>query len=199
MLGHEGIRRYTEDHLKMVLPVKLDEIRERTPPVEVENCPDVWPPETVHVMCADEFPTKSDKLPSVIVTSAQLLSMAAEEAGSATEWDCIYQLDLACCVVSPQAGGVTLASVGRDRILLALREICLQTPQVGPRVRIVAGDATEETGPAKEDSAARPMSVGLITVRIESTETLAEYYTPIDEIAFTIHPTDPTTHPITTT
>lgn len=198
MLGHEGVRRYTEDHLKMVLPVKLDEIRERTPPVEVEHEPDVWP-KNPHVSCADEFPTKSDKLPSVIVTSAQLLSMSAEEAGSATEWDCIYQLDLACCVVSPQAGGVTLASVGRDRILLALREICLQTPQVGPRVRIVAGDATEETGPAKEDAAARPMSVGLITVRIEATETLTEHYTPVEDLTFTVLPHDSITNPIPTT
>lgn len=199
MLGHEGIRRYTEDHFKAVLPVKLAEIRERTPPVDVANCPAVWPPETVHVMCADEFPDRDDKLPAVIVTSAQLLSMSAHEAGASPEWECIYQLDLACCVVSPQAGGVTLASVGRDRILGALREICIQSPQVGPRVRLAIRDATEETGPGKEDSAARPMSVGLITVHIESTETLDDYYTPVDSITFTVRPHDPTTNPITTT
>ena len=85
MIGHEGVRRLTEAHLIELLPGFLSEVRAQVPPVDVDNEPPVWPPDP-HVMCADEFPDRSDKLPSVIVTSAELLGMKAEEGGACTEW-----------------------------------------------------------------------------------------------------------------
>jgi hypothetical protein len=181
MLGHEGVRRLTEAHLIELLPGFLAEVRAQVPPVDVDNEPAVWPPDP-HVMCADEFPDRSDKLPSVIVTSAELLGMKAEEGGACTEWTCTYQLDLGVLVVSPQSGQLTLASIGRDRVLLALRHICLRRPDVTGTVSIDARQLTEETGPGKQDSASRPLAAGLITVRIVAVETLDEISFPISTI-----------------
>lgn len=173
MLGHEGVRRLTEKHLRDRLPERMTAIRSQFPPVAVDNEPAVWPPDP-HVMCADEFPERSDKLPAVIVTSADLLDMKAEEGGASPTWVCTYQLDLGCIVVSPQSGQLTLASIGRDRILLAMRHICISDPQVGPGVRLLCRELTEETGPGKQDSAQRPLAAGLITIQVEAVETLDE-------------------------
>lgn len=181
MIGHEGVRRLTEKHLAELLPSFLAEVRAQVPPVDVDHEPPVWPTDP-HVMCADEFPERSDKLPSVIVTSAELLGMKAEEGGASPEWTCTYQLDLGALVVSPQSGQLTLASIGRDRVLLALRHICLRRPDVTDKVTIDARQLTEETGPGKQDSASRPLAAGLITVQIVAVETLDETSFPIDTI-----------------
>ena len=189
MIGHEGVRRLTEKHLAERLPAALAAIRAAVPPVEVDNEPAVWPPDP-HVMCADEFPERSDKLPAVIVTSAQLLDMKAEQGGASPEWVCTYQLDLGALVVSPQSGQLTLASIGRDRILLALRHIAIAEPQVGPNVRLVCREMTEETGPGKQDSASRPMAAGLITLQVEAIESLAETTFDIETITTDVSAVD---------
>lgn len=189
MLGHEGVRRLTEAHLIARVPDALQQVRDTTPPVEVEHEPPVWPPDP-HVMVADEFPERSDKLPCVIVTSAELLGMDAEEGGASPEWVCRYQLDLGCLVVSPQAGHLTLASVGRDRILLALRHICIDEPEVAPGVRLVCRELTEETGPGKQDSASRPMAGGLITIQIEAIETLGTTLSDLIDLTTSITAVD---------
>lgn len=189
MIGHEGVRRLIEAHLAALLPAKLDEIRAKVPPVEVEHQPDAWPPNPT-VMCSDAIPDRSDRLPAVLIGSSQLLSLRASEGGAAPEWHGRYQLDINIVVVSPQAGGDVLAGVGRDRLALAVREVLIQHPDTGYGVVLLTRDLVEETGPAREDAASRPLAAAVLTVQADTVETLDEHAIPIDELTIDISAVD---------
>lgn len=175
MMGHEGVRRLTEHMLAEQLPARLAVIRSAVPPVPVDNAPPTWPPDP-HVFCADVIPDRSDWFPAVMVGSAKLRAMKATEGGSAgIHWTCDYDLDIAVAVVAAQAGGDVLASVGRDRLLLALRETLLVHPKIAPWAWLSMRGVTEETGPISEDMAARPMSGGVVTLTCQTVESVDEH------------------------
>lgn len=181
MLGHEGVRRLTEAHLAALLPAELGRIRAATPPVDVDNEPAVWPPNP-SVFCSDTIPNRSDRLPAVMVGSSQMLSLKAEESGIGPVWRGRYQFDINVLVVSPHAGGDTLASIGRDRLVLAVIKLLLRTPDTGHGVVLLTRDLVSETGPAREDEASRPIAAGVITVQADTEEFLDEDSIPIDSI-----------------
>lgn len=181
MIGHEGVRRLTEAHLAAHLPAKLDQIRAQTPPVPVDNAPDVWPPNP-KVFCSDVVPTRSDLLPAVMVGSSQLLSLQACEGGAAAEWQGRYQFDVNAVCVSPHAGGDVLAGIGRDRLVLAVREILIEYPDAGGGVRLLCRDLVEDTGPVGQDDASRPKGGGVTTVQADTVETLNGHSWPVTDL-----------------
>ena len=189
MIGHEGVRRLTEAHLASLLPAKLDAIRAKVPLVDVDHEPAVWPPNPT-VMCSDAIPDRSDRLPAVLIGSSQLLALKATDGGAAAEWLGRYQFDVNIVVVSPAAGGDVLSGVGRDRLALAVREVLIEHPDTGHGVTLLTRDLTEETGPAREDAAGRPLAAAVITVQAETVETLEEHSIPITEFTTEISAVD---------
>lgn len=189
MIGPEGVRRLTEAHLAALLPGELDRIRAATPPVEVHNEPDVWPPNP-KVFCSDKIPDRSDKLPAVMVGSCQLLSLKAEESGIGATWYGRYSFDISALVVSPNAGGDTLATIGRDRLVLAVIKLLLRHPDTGHGVTLLTRDLTAETGPAREDETSRPLAAGVITVQADTEEIFDDDSIPIESITTVIDAVD---------
>lgn len=194
MIGHEGVRRLTEAMLRTELPKRLKVIRAAVPPVPVDNSPADWPPDP-HVFCADVIPDRSDWYPAVMVNSAKLTDMSATEAGDAgVAFLCTYEFDVAVAVVAAQAGGEVLASVGRDRILLALRETLILHSEIGKHVWLTVRGLTEETGPIAEDISARPMSAGVISLSAKAIEAVDDHTWPLRrlDVGLEVRPPVPT-------
>lgn len=181
MLGSEGVRRLTEAHFAALLPGELGRIWAQVPPVPVDSEPAVWPP-IPSVFCSDTIPDRSDRLPAVMIGSATLVSLKAEEAGIGQIWRGRYTFDINVLVVSPQAGGDTLASIGRDRLVLAVIKLLLRTPDTGHGVVLLTRDLTAETGPAREDQASRPIAAGVISVQADTEELFDDDTIPIESI-----------------
>lgn len=197
MLGHEGARRLLEQALAVAVPARLAMIRDRVPPVPVAGAPQVWPPDP-KVLCADVIPDRSDWLPAVMVGSTKLEGLRAMEGGIGQQWLCTYSGDVAVAVVADNPASETLASVGRDRLLLAVREALLTHSRLADGVAVQLRGLTEDTGPVSEDMAARPMCGGVIPITIQAVEALDEHRWPITDASSTLGDTRPAGVPFPT-
>jgi hypothetical protein len=79
-----------------------------------------------------------------------------------------YALTVGVAVVAPRHGGEARSSVGRDRIMLAVREALLLNANLADDCFAVVRNLREETGAAVETLQSQPMSLGnvLFTVRV---------------------------------
>lgn len=167
MKGHEYPRRLLADMLEVQVPIQLDAIRNATG----EEVP--WPPDPKSYLLADELPMKEEKYPSVLVTSSSASVNSNIQAGLG-EFIYEYTLTVGCAVVADRHGGETKSSLGRDRILLAIRESLLLNAQLADDCFAVVRALSEETGAAIENLQSKAMSLGNITFAVRVVEELAD-------------------------
>lgn len=171
MKGHEYPRQLLADMLAVQVPLRLDAIRAA---VTVDpEAPETWPPDPKAYLLADELPLKEEKYPAVLITSSSASIDSNIQAGLG-EFIYEYALTVGCAVVADRHGGETKSSLGRDRILLAIREALVLNAQLAPDCFAVVRALTEETGAAVETLQGKAMSLGNITFAVRVVEELTD-------------------------
>lgn len=171
MKGHEYPRQLLADMLAVQVPLRLDAIRAA---VTVDpEAPETWPPDPKAYLLADELPLKEEKYPAVLITSSSASIDRNIQAGLG-EFIYEYALTVGCAVVADRHGGETKSSLGRDRILLAIREALVLNAQLAPDCFAVVRALTEETGAAVETLQGKAMSLGNITFAVRVVEELTD-------------------------
>lgn len=171
MKGHEYARALLKEMLETHVPQRLDLIRSAA---TVE--PELWPPDPKAYLLADQLPMKEEQYPCVLIASTTAGVDTPVQAGLG-EFIYEYTLTVSCAVVSGRHGGETQSSIGRDRILLAIREALLLNSQLATDCFAVVRSANEQTGAAVENLQSKPMSLGSITFAVRVIEELTDLIT----------------------
>lgn len=171
MRGHEYPRRLLADMLAVEVPIRLASIRANlTTDPEV---PETWPPDPKSYLLADELPMKEEKYPAVLITSTTSSVNTNLQAGLG-EFIYEYSLTVGCAVVAARHGGEEASSLGRDRILLAIREALMLNSSLANDCFAVVRDLSEITGAAVENLQGKAMSLGNITFAVRVVEELTD-------------------------
>lgn len=157
MQGHEFARTRVASKLTTNLPTYLAAVRTR---LGVS-----WPPDPETILVADEVSPSIGQMPniypSVLIRSTELLSLTP--ISRADGWWGAYRMSVGvlCASRSPDPQE---AAVGRDRIMLAIRELLLADRSLGDDEgsTIVLDPYTERTGAAEQTLGSVPMSAGVI-------------------------------------
>ena len=165
MKGHEYPRQLVQEMLEAQVPGRLNRIR--------TDLDTDWPANPKAYLLADQLPLKEEQYPCVLVTSTTAGPDTAIQAGLG-EFIYEYALTIGVAVVSSRHGGETVASVGRDRILLAVREALMLNANLAPDCFLVVRNLSEQTGAAVETMQSKPMSLGNITLAVRVIETLED-------------------------
>ena len=165
MKGHEYPRQLVREMLEQQVPARLELLRAV---LETD-----WPANPRAYLLADQLPLKEEQYPCVLVTSTTAAPDIAIQAGLG-EFIYEYALTIGVAVVSSRHGGETVASVGRDRILLAVREALMLNANLAPDCFLVVRNLSEQTGAAVETMQSKSMSLGNITLAVRVIETLED-------------------------
>lgn len=165
MKGHEYPRQLLADMLQSAVPERLTRIRSAA--TTDADVPETWPPDPKSYLLADQLPMKEELYPAVVITSTTASVDSNLQAGLG-EFIYEYALTVGVAVVAPRHGGEARSSVGRDRIMLAVREALLLNANLADDCFAVVRNLREETGAAVETLQSQPMSLGnvLFTVRV---------------------------------
>lgn len=167
MRGHEYPRRLLAAMLADQVPRRLAVLR-----AEMD---DTWPPDPAAVLLSDRLPDDESLYPCILVTSTRMTSMKATSATATVDgFVCTYELTIAVAVRAARHGGDEAASIGRDRVLLAVREALLTAGQLANDCQAVVRGLGEQTGQAGEDMQARPLSLGNLTLSALVYETVTD-------------------------
>lgn len=165
MKGHEYARRMLKEMLEVQVPNRLDVIR--------ATAGEEWPPNPKSYILADVLPMKEEQYPAVLVTSSSGKVNVNLQSGLG-EFVYEYDLTVGVALVAPRHGGEEMSSVGRDRILLAIREALMLNAGLADDCFAVTRRMPEETGPAIENPQSKPMSLGNISLSIRVVEELSD-------------------------
>jgi hypothetical protein len=165
MKGHEYPRQLLAGMLQSAVPERLARIRSAA--TTDADVPETWPPDPKSYLLADQLPMKEELYPAVVITSTTASVDSNLQAGLG-EFIYEYALTVGVAVVAPRHGGEARSSVGRDRIMLAVREALLLNANLADDCFAVVRNLREETGAAVETLQSQPMSLGnvLFTVRV---------------------------------
>lgn len=167
MKGHEYPRQLLATMLAAEVPVRLAKIRDAAADGDYPD----WPADPRSYLLADQLPIKEEQYPAVLITSSTASVDSNIQAGlGATIYE--YALTVGVAVVASRHGGETWSSVGRDRILLAVREALMLNAGLAEDCFAVVRGLTEQTGAAVETLQGKPMSLGNITFAVRVVEEL---------------------------
>lgn len=165
MKGHEYPRQLVQAMLEEQVPIRLELLRTA---LDTD-----WPANPKAYLLADQLPLKEEQYPCVLVTSTTARPDTAIQAGLG-EFIYEYALTIGVSVVASRHGGETVASIGRDRILLAVREALMLNANLASDCFLVVRNLDEQTGAAVETMQSKPMSLGNITLAVRVIETLED-------------------------
>lgn len=186
MRGHEYPRKLLAEMLATEVPIRLAAIRAALT-VDPE-APELWPPDPKSYLLADELPMKEEKYPAVLITSTSASVNTNLQAGLG-EFIYEYSVTVGCAVVATRHGGEEASSLGRDRILLAIREALMLNSSLADDCFAVVRDLSEITGAAVENLQGKAMSLGNITFAVRVVEELTDPITDEsgDPVVITTH------------
>lgn len=148
-MAHEELRRALVAHYKATIPGQLQALRRDRIPVDPRA-----------YLASDHMPDDG-AVPCVLVGSTSLLGIDFQTGSKAGPILSTYSVNVAVIVLGDAHGRDERASLGRDRLLAALRHATL-----GVRIEDVAVDRetyTERTSPVVPDAKGRPLAQGLAT------------------------------------
>lgn len=170
MKGHEYPRALVRAMLAEQVPIRLAKIR----PVDVDPAEwGEWPPDPKAYLLSDELPIKEEQYPAVLISSSTASVDSNLQAGLG-EFIYEYAVTISAVVVANRHGGQEQSSVGRDRILLAIREALHLNAELAPDCYAVVRSAQEETGKAIENPQSKAMSLGNISLVMRVIEELTD-------------------------
>lgn len=165
MRGHEYVRSLVCSMLESQVPLRLAKIR-----TELDTD---WPANPHAYLLADQLPLKEEQYPAVMVSSTTASRDTALQAGLG-EFIYEYAMTVAVAVVSSRHGGEEQASVGRDRILLAVREALMLNASLADDCFLAVRSMSEQTGAAMETMQSKPMCLGNVSIIARVIETLED-------------------------
>lgn len=157
-MGHEDVRRAVVAHLKTSVPVMLRQIRSDNVPI----LPRAY-------LAQDNMPD-DDRLPAVCVASTDLLELRFTTTNKPGPVRALYSVEVACFVVATTHKADEQASIGRDRLLQAIRHSILAPRVVG--MTIDRETYRERTDPAVVDTKGRPLAQGVASFNVSADEVL---------------------------
>lgn len=170
MKGHEYPRRMLKAMLEERVPQRLAVIRANAQSEEE------WPPDPRAYLLADALPMKEEQYPCVLITSSEATTANALQGGLG-DFVYEYQISIGVAVVAGRHGGDVRASIGRDRILLAVRESLRLFSRLADDCVVYTRNMPEVTGAPSETMQSAPMSLGNIAVTVAVTESLNDWIT----------------------
>lgn len=165
MKGHEYPRSLLKAMLAVQVPARLSVSRASTG--------EDWPIDPRSYQLADSLPMKEEHYPCVLITASSASPNTSIQAGLG-QFIYEYTLTVQVAVVASRHGGEELASVGRDRILLAVREALMLNAELADDCFSVVRNLNEQTGAAVENMQGKPMSLGNITFSVRVVEELED-------------------------
>jgi hypothetical protein len=103
---------------------------------------------------------------------------SVQASGDTVDFVVLYSLRIVVACRTDVAGGEELASVDRDRLMLAVREALLAPGNFPADLELLTQDMAEDTGAAAQDLRGRPLAAGQITCQVGVLETLAALPVP---------------------
>lgn len=179
MLGPEIARVTIAAWLSERLPARLELVRQR---LDTD-----WPADPKKIALVDtvspDEALRQGAFPLLLVTTHELSGWAKHTSwpNIGNTWTCRYDVTIGVLVDSPSHGDLEGACIGRDRIVLAIRELLLWDGTLAraddgtPTAWTVLTPYTEETGPliaAAGTLQGRPLAAAEIKFAIEQLETL---------------------------
>ncbi len=171
MKGHEYPRQLLAAMLAEHVPARLVTIRENL--TTDQRDPETWPPDPNAYLLADQLPMREELYPAILITSTDATVDNNLQAGLG-EFIYEYTLTIGVAVVSPRHGGEMQSSLGRDRIMLAVREALLMNGNLAADCFAVSRNLVEATGAAVETLQGQPLSLGNITLAVRVVEELVD-------------------------
>lgn len=170
MLGPEYARTAVRDHFRAHLPGKLAELRAR---LGVD-----WPPPPHTIDLVDQInpdiALANGTFPLILISVHELAAWGKTSTGQnvGATWVCKYPTTVAVLVDSPKTGGYADADAGRDRFILAIRELLLIDAQLSEHAAAVLSPYTEESGPLATSFQGRVLAAAEIKFVVEVEEVL---------------------------
>lgn len=168
MKGHEYARAQVKAHLAATVPNRLAAIKTA---LAVTT-----PAAPAGYFLTDSLPTDPALYPCVVVMSTGAPAMkrqSVQAAGDSVDFVVMYALRIVVACRTDVAGGEELASLDRDRLMLAVREALLAPANFPADLELLTQDLAEDTGAAAQDLRGRPLAAGQITCQVGVLETLA--------------------------
>lgn len=180
MKGHEYAREVLKAHLEAWVPARLETIR-------AARDAD-FPPDPKAYLLSDVLPDDTAGYPCVLVQSTSMPDWQRTTGGAPGEEFIVdYDVRIVVAVGYSQIGKSAgeNASIGRDRLLLAIREALLWRSTLAADAVLISAGLTEQTGAAAQDLQARPIAMGQIDTRVRVVETLTDPLVVADEYQIT--------------
>ena len=171
MKGHEYPRELIKAMLTTQVPLRLEALRARltTDP----EAPVEWPVNPNSYQLADQLPMKEEQFPCVLISSTEATRNAHLQPGlGETVFD--YTMTVTVAVTSSRHGGDEEASVGRDRIMLAVREALMLNADLADDAYSIVRDIKEQTGAPAENLQSKPLALGNLGFSVRVVEDLTD-------------------------
>lgn len=183
MKGHEYVKELVRNHIVATMPGRLTVLRngQQTP----------FPRDPQNVMIADQWPTlDSSFFPAILVRSTSMAPFRKDGAGLDAVYTNDYTVEIGVAVEYPDAAKPSMAAVGRDRLLLALRETLYWRRQLAPDAETILDRISEQTGIPQATLAGNPLSTGMVKFIVRVEEHLSDPATgpAVVDLTFTTLP-----------
>lgn len=159
--GHEAVKTTMAAHL-------ADRVPSYMPGVQVAS----WPPAPTYIAVTDMLPEADRAWPCVLVSATAMVQPEYASAIGDNVFVGVYDVRLTVGVRATKERDVESAIYGRDRLMLAIRRLLLQEPDLdGDGVTIaLTRDLREETDPAANDPKTRPVAMGAVRLQVRHIE-----------------------------
>lgn len=166
MLGHEFAKLAVKEYLEAALPPKLYEIHQR-----LESS---WPPAVETYLLDDEIDPDTMQLPgmfpALLIRTAKI-SDITQISARRDDFEITYDVMVTTLVAAQHGRDFGSAALGRDRIMLAIRELLFR-PQIKVPEILVHSGYSEETGPATFSLQGAPLAAGEIGFEVRVAESI---------------------------
>lgn len=162
--GHEHVKAVLVDHLADNLPAWLTVIRDG----------DTWPLDPKLVAASDILPDKDEQWPCVLVTSTSMNRRMAADTVATGEFIGRYDVTVTVGARGVKERDADEAAAGRDRLLLAVRNLFLASPGLDEDTTCLLSGLTEETGAVAVDVKGRPVAIGSVSLQVQYVETIPD-------------------------
>ena len=167
MLGPEVARAAVRDHLALHVPAALAKIR--------TAAGDTNPADPTGYLLADSVAeadiNKPGRFPVILVRAPGLDERDPFITDGGRNWTFRYDMEIAILVDTSKFADHAGSSVGRDRLMLAVREVLWTQRTVSPAAEIAMRPYKEKTGEvAHETRQGRPLSAGEIYFQLDQEE-----------------------------
>ena len=163
-MGHEAVKDAMVAHLSDRLTTWLALSRV-----------DGWPKDPGMVAATEVLPADEDKpWPVVMVSSTAMPNILHPGSLGEQAMICEYTLTIRVGVRGDKERDYDRATVGRDRLLLAVRWLLLAHPRLADGIVAVTKELSETTDPVAVDTKGRPVALGVLSVPVRAAETLPD-------------------------